>query len=184
MFYALNGGLVSVPSTTDHLLVLVKKRLKAWRLMAIYQEPLPPLSLRAKKVPIALAMPSEQLIHWTEEFPAHLSQTAIFHYVQHSKADLLAKPTEHLTLHFCPKAHHSQQVLAWVWNEPQCQRWCQPYQQLGLTIAALEPIDYVRQRAIPLYQDPKGLSHSWLDQSALHLALKLACRHDWVKPWS
>lgn len=170
-----------VPLSVGYLLVTTIKTWGHWRIVTIHQGSLSELACHAQCIPVALAVADDQLVHWTEDFPAHLSKTAIHRYLCQSKAELLASQSYHLTLSVSLLGQ-IQQIHCWLLNPIMIQQLCQPYQAVGFRIQALEPISYLHSRQLPPCQDKNGL-RAFLAQDlqpAIDTAIKLACRTDWA----
>ncbi len=167
----------------DYCLVLVARKWFRWHIKAIYHGQLAYLRIHCQHLPIAIAILDTLVIHWTEEFPPHLSLEAIHAYLKLAKPELLANPANTLTLEkINVDSTHSLSIRCWLLTELTRHELCQTWQNNGLSISALEPLSYLDARPTEAYEDQQHLlatidpSH----QTAVFRALKLACRRNWA----
>lgn len=163
------------------ILVIVRPHWAHFRLLAIHQGPLLNLAQQAKELPVAIAIQDDSLSHWLEEFPRHLSQASIVHYLHHHKAELLHAADQHLTMTM-HRLGQTQQVHCWLLSRAIFMQECQTYLATGFRIRAIEPLSYLHDRSEPPYRDPQHLLDllAPTELTAAKQSLKLACRRNWA----
>ncbi len=171
-------------NSPDYYLALVTRKWFRWHIEAIHYGQLAYLKTYCHLIPIALAVSDDDILHWTEEFPSHLSMKVINAYLRLSKPELLADPANSLTLEkLTPAATHSISIRCWLLTAQVRHKLWQTWQQYDLSIGALEPFSCLEARTAEPYTDKQQLlaninpSH----QAAVFRALKLACRHHWAE---
>lgn len=178
------AGLTALtPDGSDYLLALVTCKWRRWRLIQIYHGTLAQLQPHGQNLTIAFALPDEHVLHWLEEFPAHMPTVTILRYLKQSKPELFSQPSHHLTLEpLLERGSRHRRLRCWWLSAESRQAICQPFQAQGLFIAALEPLSALAARSTPNYQDRSQCLQRLAPElvaPALR-AIKVACRHNWA----